>query len=803
MSNKRTNTTQEMPKAFDATIEKQIYELWEESGLFDPEKFEKYLTDHRFTPNKPFVMTLPPPNANGDLHMGHTCGYSFHDAMGRFARMTGHPTLLIAGKDHAGIQTETVFTKLLKEKGIDKWELGRDEFYKQCYEFCINAANNARAQEKRIGLSADWDKEFFTLDPRLTKTIYETFRTMFEEKRIYRDKRIINYCPTDRTALADIDTKHEERRGIFAYITYPFADEADKKEFGMEGITVATTRPETMLADTAVAVNPKDKRYKKMIGKKVILPIMNREIPIIADEYIDIETGTGALKVTPAHAQADFDIALRNDLPMPSVISGEGKMTGDIPERFLGMDTIECSKAICAELKELGLLQKIENIKHDVATCERCGTPIQPILSYQWFLKTDDLAKKALRSIKSGETEIIPEGQRRALIHFYENIEPWCISRQLWWGHRIPIWYSGSKELHDWLLDNPEKTTDDYEKETGKQANGTGDAIFSEEKPAGKGHFEEETDVLDTWFSSGQWPFSTLMAIDKFNKEYFPTDNMVHDKGIVFFWSGRMMMMSHYRTEKAPFKKIFVHGTIMASDGQKMSKSKGNGVSPIYLFDKYGADALRMWYYTDVLPGSNAPFREEKMKGNRNFINKIWNASRFVMMNINDGEAGLVAKKQEKIAEEWKQMEPFGGLGTSLNKIAPDILERAKSFYRPLTIPKLSAEGKVMTYLYEHKQNILSTKGYLEKYQFHLAAETIRRSFWLQFCDEMIEGYKNEIREMESKSEKRIEKLSELIFILKEYLKSMHPLMPYITEAVWQQLADIGLAEGLLMAQQL
>lgn len=755
MEDRKNSKAQQIPKAFDANIEREVYELWEKSGLFNPEAFREYLEDRGYTPSKPFVMTLPPPNANGDLHMGHTCGYSFHDAMGRYARMTGHPTLLIAGKDHAGIQTETVFTKLLKEKGIDKWSLGRDEFYKQCYEFCINAANNARTQEKRIGLSADWDREFFTLDPRLTETIYETFRTMFEQGRIYRDKRIINYCPNCRTALADIDTTHKELRGVFAYITYPFADEKDKKEFGMEGITVATTRPETMLADTAVAVNPNDERYKKMIGKKVILPLMDREIPIIADEYIDIETGTGALKVTPAHAQADFDIALRAELAMPTVIDTEGKMTGDIPQRFKGMDSIECSKAIVKELDELGLLQKIEKIKHEVTVCERCETPIQPILSYQWFLKTEDLANKALESIRSGETDIVPEGQKRALIHFYENIEPWCISRQLWWGHRIPVWYSGSKELHDWLLDNEGKTAEDFEKETGKQAKGTGEAIFSLERP--EGNYEQETDVLDTWFSSGQWPYSTLTAIGKMD-EYFPTDVMVHDKGIVFFWSGRMMMMSHYKTGKAPFKEIFVHGTILAADGQKMSKSKGNGISPVYLFDTYGADALRMWYYTDVLPGSSSPFREEKLKGNRNFVNKIWNASRFVMMNIDDSEV-------EKINDA---MESLSGSRIDMNR-----------------------------------ENMDKIKRYLDKHQFNLGAETIREFFWHQYCDKWIEEIKAEIKNEETGSEKRIELLAQLIFLLKENLKVMHPFMPYITEAVWQELKKIGLAEGLLMAQQI
>ncbi|MBI2357281.1 valine--tRNA ligase [Candidatus Dojkabacteria bacterium] len=761
-----------IPKAFDSkSQEEKMYKLWEDSGYFKPENVKEYLEKSNKEIKKPFVMTLPPPNANGDLHMGHTCGYSFHDAMARFNRMTGHPTLLIAGKDHAGIQTESVYTKILRSEGIDKWDLGRDEFNKRCYEFCLNASNNARSQEKRIGLSTDWDREFFTLDPRLTSVVYDTFFRMLNDGLIYRDKRIINQCPNCRTALADIDTYHKELPGIFAYIVYPFVEEEDKKrakdKFGVEGITVATTRPETMLGDTAVAVSPKDDRYKEFVGKKVLLPIANREIPIITDDDIDIETGTGALKVTPAHSPVDFEIAKRNNLEIINVINEEGKMSGNIPERFLGMDTLECSKALVKELDELGLFVKLERIKHEVAVCERCDTPIQPIISFQWYVNTKPLAQKALEALKKGDTKVIPDGQQKALTYFFENIEPWCISRQLWWGHRIPIWYSGSKELHDWLADNPGKTTQDFEKEVGKEAHGSGKVFASVEKPEVDPdweneknlEFESESDVFDTWFSSGQWPFSTTMSINGFD-EYYPTDVMVHGRDILFWWSARMMMLSLYRTGKTPFHTVFLHGIINAPDGSKMSKSKGNTVSPIELFDRYGVDSLRLWYYSDALPGANAPLREEKIKGNRNFINKIWNASRFVLMNIDDSE----------------------------------ILE----------ISKRLAEGNIKSErVTQSNAHIARVKRYLGKHQYNLGTEDIREFFWHEYCDKWIEEVKGAIKDEKVNSEKRIELLSELVYLLKENLKIMHPFIPYITESVWQELVGLGLADGILMIEQI
>jgi len=755
----------EIPKTFESNKrEKKIYSLWKNSGFSNPDTMQKYLEEKEIEVKTSFTITLPPPNANGTPHLGHMCGYAFHDAIGRYERMTGHPTLLLPGKDHAGIQTESVFTKLLESSGQNKFELGREEFYKQCYEFCLTNMNNAREYEQRIGLSADFSREFFTLDPRLTEIVYSTFYKMFEEGFVYRDKRIINQCPNCHTALADIDTEHEERRGIFAYIVYPFVEESDRKKakelFGVEGITVATTRPETMLGDTAVAVNPKDKRYSQFIGKKVVLPIANREIPVIAEDTTDMELGTGALKVTPAHSPVDFEIGKKHSLPIVNVINEEGKMTGNIPERFVGMGTTECSKALCKELDDLGLLVKIENIKHEVVICERCKSAIEPIISNQWYLNVESLAKRALEALKRGDVSVVPKGQQKALEYFYENIQPWCISRQLWWGQRIPVWYSGGKKLYDWLLENKGKNVSDFEKEFGTKVFGTGKIFLGEQPPKSESGevWEQETDVFDTWFSSGQWPYTTLGGSDGDDfKKYYPTQMMIHGRDILFWWTARMLMFGLYRTDQVPYPVVMLTGIILAPDGSKMSKSKGNGVEPSEIFDKYGADALRLWYYIDALPGSNSPIREEKIKGNRNFITKIWNASRFILMNIDESELEAVSKNL-----------------------------------------KINSERIEIT-----KKHVKKVSEYIEKFQFNLGAEEIREFFWHQVCDVWIEEIKSEIKDQPVGSEKRIDGLAELLCILKENLKIMHPFIPFVTEGVWQELVKLGLANGLLMVQQL
>ncbi len=761
MANKKKES--KIPKSYSSEDEMAMYELWEKSGKFNPDNIP--------SDKSPFLMTLPPPNANGDLHVGHTCGYSFQDAMGRYNRMKGHPTLLLPGKDHAGIQTEAVFTKVLKERGLDKWELGREKFYKKCYDFCTKNSENARSQEKRIGLSADWSREKFTLDDGLTETIYETFFKMFDDGLIYRGPYIVNQCTHCKTALADIDTEHKEKDGIFAFINYPLVDNSDKF------ITVATTRPETMLADTAVAVNPKDKRYKKLIGKKVRLPLTDRKIPIIAEESVDMETGTGALKVTPAHAGVDFEIAERHELEIINAIDETGHLNENAPEKYQGMTTKDAREAVLEDLEDAGLLEKTEKIQHEVLVCERCKTNIEQIISKQWFANVKPLADEVLKELKADKVKILPSGQKNTLITWLENIKPWCISRQLWWSHQMPIWYCGSRELHDWLLDNPDKSPKDYEKETGKKANGCGEIIPSVEKPqkcpkcgasSKDAHLEQETDVFDTWYSSGQWPYSTLGGPDGDDfKKFYPTQTMETMFDILFFWVARMLMLGLYRTGELPFTTVYLHGKILAPDGRKMSKSLGNGVMPTEIFRDYGADALRMWYYADTLPGHDSPIRYEKLQGQRNLVNKIWNASRFVMMQIEDLDAKEIKELDKLVSEK------MAGLADS------------------------DDEWEKKTYKFAEQ-----ITGYLDKYRFNLAAETIREFFWHTFCDVWIEETKGLIDES---PERKLEYLGRLIAILATQLKVIHPLAPFVTEKIWQVLRDIGLLqeeEELIMVEK-
>lgn len=762
-SNRKTNS--DIPKSYGVEDEMDMYELWEKSGFFNP--------DNITTGKKPFIISLPPPNANGELHVGHTCGYSFQDCMGRYHRMKGRPTLLLPGKDHAGIQTEAVFTKILSKKGIDKWKLGRDKFYKQCYKFCIDSADNSRDQEKRIGLSADWSREQFTLDPKLTITIYETFYKLLKEKFVYRGEYIVNQCTHCRTALANIDTEHVEKNGIFAYIKYPVAGKKD------EFITVATTRPETMLGDTAVAVNPDDDRYKDLVGKKVDLPLTGRKIPVIAEKGVDVELGTGALKVTPAHSSIDFEIGKEHDLEFLNVIDEEGNMNENVPEKYHGMTVKECRKAVLHDLEDQGFLVKTENISHEVIVCERCKNDIEQIISKQWFLNVKPLAQKSKEALDKGETKVHPDYQGRVLGQWFDDIKPWCLSRQLWWGHRIPVWYCGGKELYDWLLDHPGKTTADYEKESGLKTAGCGNLVLGEEKPdkcpeCKNENLEAEDDCFDTWFSSGQWPFSTLGGIDGEDyKKYYPTDVMETGRDILFFWVARMMMLGIYRTGETPFHTVFLHGMILAPDGKKMSKARGNGVEPTEVFDKYGADALRLWYFSDTLPGKNTPIRYEKLQGNRNLVNKIWNASRYIMMQTQDLDKDAVVELDKKISQH------LGGISRS------------------------DDEWEKQTY--EVAERI---SGHIDKFRFNLAVELIREFFWHTFCDKWIEETKQLIAgisdgpdnsggsagpENADGSRKKIEYLARLVAILAVQMKLIHPFAPFVTEKVWQSLRNIGL----------
>jgi len=638
----------------------------------------------------------------------------------------------------------------LQKQGIDKWKLGREEFWKRSYAYCLDQATYAREQERRIGLTADWSREKFTLDPKLTEVVYDTFYKMLEDKLVFRGKYIINQCTFCRTALANVDTEHIEKEGIFAYIKYPVV--------GSKGtyLTVATTRPETMLGDTAVAVNPKDKRYQKLVGKEVELPLTGRTIPVIADEAVDLEVGTAALKITPAHSAIDFKIGKKHSLAVVNVIDERGRMTEDAPAKYVGMTVKDARDAVLADLKEAGLLEKVENITHEVIVCERCHHEIEQIMSNQWFVNVKPLAEKAIKILDEGKTKVLPASQGKVLRQWFVNIEPWCVSRQLWWGHRIPVWYCGSKALYDWLVDHPGTKPADYEKATGQKANGCGQIIPGVNNPrkcpkCAGAKIEQETDLFDTWFSSGQWPFSTLggPGAEDFNK-YYPGDVMETMRDIIFFWVARMMMMGLYRTGKTPFHTVYLHGMILAADGTKMSKSKGNGVWPDEVFKQYGADAVRLWYYSDTLPGQNTPVRHEKLKGNRNFVNKIWNASRYILMNLEGRE--LVFEPSLNDADRWI----YERLGAAAAAVAEA----------------------------------------MAAYRFNDAASTLYEYFWNDFCDWYLEATKLSTRAEDPAERDRA--VTVLLDVLAESLALLHPFLPFVTEEIYGKLPN---ARGRLIVR--
>ena len=762
MDNQNTNQNS-IPKSYDPkVVEEKIYKMWENSGYFNPDKMiEEYEKRGEKSP-KPFVIPLPPPNANDNLHLGHVSGYTYQDIMGRYNRMLGRPTLLLPGKDHAGIQTEVVFEKLLAKKKIKKRELGREEFYKQCYEFCMMNAENARGQEKKIGLSADYSREKFTLDPELSEIVMETFEKMFSEGLIYRGSRIINWCVRCQTALADIDTEHTDKEGVFANFKYPIKD---SDQF----IEVATTRPETMLGDTGIAVDPKDERYKDLVGKMCIVPFVNREIPIVADYRVDMEFGTGAVKVTPAHSPIDYEIGKDHDLEEISVINRYGKMTEEAGEKYAGMKIKECREQLLIDLEEENLLVKIEPYMHAVTTCERCKRDIEPLIQLQWFVDVQKIKQPAIDAVEEGKTKIYPKSKEKVYLHWMKNLKDWCISRQLWWGHRIPVWYCGGRDLHDELIADPGADFPPVEGrchpepvEGGQRGvgEGCGHAFFHyggetlEKCPeCGGTNLEQDPDVFDTWFSSGQWPFSTLGGEngDDYEK-FYPGDVLETGGDILTFWVARMMLLGTYRTGEPPFHSVYLHGLVTDKHGQKMSKSKGNGIDPTEMREKYGTDALRYSFVFGNAPGQNYRLYEEKINSFKKFINKIWNGSRFAMMqfeNLSEAERKEVAKQAESLSgTKWI-----------------DTLETQAS----------------------------ETTRLLNEYRFGIAAEELYNYWWHTFCDKTIEEIKSAINELPEGDEKRKGLLAELLKMLVTQLKLLHPFIPFVTEEIWQILKSMNL----------
>ncbi len=698
--------------------EKEILKFWESKPYFKPE--------YKKGREKTFTITLPPPNANANLHVGHMTGYTYQDIMGRYHRMIGDKVLLIPGKDHASIQTEVVFEKFLEKQGIKKRDLGREEFYKRCMEFTIDNANNARNQEKSIGLSADFSREKFTLDPQLTKTVYETFIQMYNDNLIYRGKRIINYCPRCHTALADIDTEYKEEISSLYYIKYG-------------DLVIATTRPETVMADTAIAVNPKDKRYKHLIGKTIEIESIGGKkiLPVVSSTKVDIKFGTGVLKVTPGHSKDDFEIATENNLPIISIIDEHGRITYG---KYKGMKVKEARDAVAKDLQEAGLIIKIEEIVHNTQICERCNSIIEPLISYQWFIKTQDLARKAIEALEQKKFSIYPKRQEKNYIRWLENLEDWCISRQLWWGQSIPVYYCEGK------VTKIDKNGDITEKILG-----CGEITVSTKKitkcPKCGRNVIQDTDILDTWFSSSQWPYSCMGGIKSEDfKEFYPTSVMETGRDILLFWVARMVMMGIYKTGKVPFQEVYLHGLALDKEGKKQSKSKGNGIDPQEIIHKYGTDALRLSLISGNAPDQDFKLFDEKVRGFRNFINKVYNSSRYIILQLEE-----LDEKDKKYIRENLKFTQKSIIKTKINKHIEDISKKMNNF------------------------------------EFGKAAFNIEQFYHHYYCDIYIEKTK-EISNLEIKAE--------LVFTLYQNLKLMHPFIPFITELIYIKLKELNVLEN-------
>jgi len=704
----------ELPKQYiPSEHEDEIYKRWEQSGFFRPEADQPWAGS--LSKRKTYCNILPPPNANGEAHLGHASGYAVMDIFGRFERMNGKRVLLLPGKDHAGIQTQVVFEKKIKdERGIGRQDLGREKFYQECYNFCISRADYMRSQEKKLGISADWSREKFTLDPDVSMVTLETFVKMYGDGMIYRGRRIINWCPRCATALSDVEVLHREVDGKLYYIQYPIKN---SKEF----IVVATTRPETMLGDSAIAVNPKDKSHFNFIGKIAILPLQNREIPIIADRRVDLEFGTGAVKITPAHDPLDWQIGKTHKLPEFQVIDEKAKIT-KLGGKYAGQDVSEVRKNILNDLSKLGLLGNEESIKINKLICERCKSTIEPLISRQWFVKVDaekySLKREALKAIRGGKINFYPESLRKIMIHWLTNLDDWCISRQIWWGPQFPVWYREKLKVKSLRS----KTNGD-KKEI--------ETYVGLEPPEGAGWIQE-TDTFDTWFSSGQWAYSPLgYPKSQDYKKYYPSDLMVMGRDIIFFWAARMIMLSLYRTKKIPFKNLYFTGLVRDKDGYKFSKSRGNGIDPVEMIKKFGSDALRLSLVMNVTPGQDSRLYEAKIENFRNFITKLWNICRYAIQS--DENFTLVEKISRRelktLAEKW-------------------------------IISELEETAKAVTDL-------------LKKKNISLAQERLRIFTWDNFADWYIE-----INKMEKNPKV-------LGYVVDKILKLWHPFTPFVTEKIY------------------
>ena len=706
----------DLAKQYDPKdVEDRIYKFWLDGKYFhakcDPDK-------------KPYTIVIPPPNITGQLHMGHALDNTLQDILIRYRRMQGYDALWLPGTDHASIATEAKIVEAMRKEGITKEDIGREGFLKRAWEWKEKFGGRIIEQLKKMGSSCDWDRERFTMDEGCSKAVKEVFVNLYNKGLIYRGERIVNWCPHCLTSISDAEVEYEDQAGHFWHLRYPFKD-------GSGYLELATTRPETMLGDTAVAVNPNDERYKDIVGKTLILPIVHREIPVIADDYVEMDFGTGCVKITPAHDPNDFEVGLRHNLEVIDTFTDDAHIK---PEwgKYAGMDRMEARKAIVEDLEKEGAIVKIEDYSHNVGVCYRCHSSIEPKVSKQWFVKMEPLAKPAIDCVKNGEVKFVPERFDKTYYHWMENIKDWCISRQLWWGHRIPAWYCDE----------------------------CGEVVVSKETPTvcpkcGCTHLTQDPDTLDTWFSSALWPFSTLGWPDKTPElaHYFPTSTLVTGYDIIFFWVARMIFSSVENMHERPFDTVFIHGIVRDAQGRKMSKSLGNGIDPLIVIDEYGADALRFTLATGNSPGNDMRFSDEKVGASRNFANKLWNAARFILMNLGEDEKAPHIPDELALEDKW--------ILSLFNKLTKEVTDN------------------------------------LDKFELGIAVQKLYDFIWDVFCDWYIEISKIRLNSGDEKAAQTARDI--LVYIMSNTLKLLHPFMPFITEEIWQTLPHEG--ESIMISE--
>ncbi len=703
-----------------AGLEERLYKKWEENGYFHAEVDRS---------KKPFTIVMPPPNVTGQLHMGHAFDSTLQDILIRYKKMQGYNTLWQPGTDHASIATEVRVIQSLKEQGIDKNDLGREGFLEKAWEWKEEYGGRIIRQLKKIGSAADWDRERFTMDEGCSKAVEEVFVRLYKKGYIYKGNRIINWCPVCKTSISDAEVEHVDQKGHFWHIRYPVAGEEGRF------VEIATTRPETMFGDTAVAVNPNDERYQDIIGKTLILPIVNREIPVIADEYVDMEFGTGCVKITPAHDPNDFEVGRRHQLALVNVMNDDATMNENAG-KYAGMDRYACREALVKDLDGAGLLAGVKDHEHAVGTHDRCKTTVEPMAKQQWFVAMEEMAKPAIEAMRNGDLKFVPERFDKTYIHWLEGIRDWCISRQLWWGHRIPAYYC--PQCGEMVVAKSEEAPHSCPK-------------------CGCAKMEQDPDTLDTWFSSALWPFSTLGWPEQTEEmDYFyPTDVLVTGYDIIFFWVIRMVFSGYEQTGKSPFHTVLMHGLVRDSQGRKMSKSLGNGIDPLEVIDKYGADALRLTLITGNAPGNDMRFYWERVESSRNFANKVWNASRFIMMNLEGREITEPSAQDFEPADRW--------IISRLNTLAKDVTEN------------------------------------MDKFELGIAVQKVYDFIWDEFCDWYIEIAKLRTYRYDTSQASANAALWTLRMVLTEALKLLHPFMPFITEEIFCTLHPQE--ESIMLAQ--